>query len=221
MKARQRSEVTAVAVWAVLATLLCAIAPSISAQESTASAAARFAVPAGVRIVRFQPEQSPCNDYAAAELVRLPRRLGVSAALSEEIAQTDHFALRIVASDNAPIAPPLVDAVRWDGFLLDVSETGVTIAARRPKGVLNGVYDLAERLGFLFLYPGLDGEWPPLNPPSSPSLPLGRRIVNPRFPHRGKTQQDDVKQGDYYMFSDWIAKELRGKAEGWEKELAR
>lgn len=44
-----------------------------------------------------------------------------------------------------------------DGFELAVTAAGVTVAGDSPRGVLNGVYALLERLGYRWVRPGAEG----------------------------------------------------------------
>ncbi|MFA6175242.1 MAG: hypothetical protein WC765_01540 [Phycisphaerae bacterium] len=81
--------------------------------------------------------------------------------------------------------PASMSGLKHDGFALRISVKGVAIAALEPKGILNGVYELAERLGFLFLMPGEAGEWAPDLGERLPTVAQGSFTLNPRFPHRG------------------------------------
>ena len=72
-----------------------------------------------------------------------------------------------------------------DGYWLRIAAGSVSIQSLSAKGVLNGVYDLAGRLGFLFLLPGESGEWPPQKALSSIYLPTGDHQIDPRFEYRG------------------------------------
>ena len=177
----------------------------------------RFGLPAEVRIVRFATSDSPCYDYAVSDLDRLLGRVGTASAVSDETAEDGLFALQVLPPQQESTLPlPALDGVKWDGFVLNITEMGITIAARQPKGILNGVYDLAERLGYLFLYPGLEGEWPPLDHDEGLSLPLGDHIVNPRFPHRG------IFDGAYgEEWSAFYAKvRFNAMSQGLDKDLA-
>ena len=71
-----------------------------------------------------------------------------------------------------------------DAYRITVSKEELTISSPSAKGILNGTYDLAERLGYLFLYPGLGGEWAPTYDQLA-TLFIGDEIINPRFPYRG------------------------------------
>ncbi|MBN1348310.1 DUF4838 domain-containing protein [candidate division KSB1 bacterium] len=145
-----------------------------------------FQFPKQVRILKAEHVHSTCYDYAVSELIRLLGRIHISAHVSEEEYAKGAFCLRIIAPETSPqqIAPD--DSQLFaDGYLLDISESHITLVARQPKGILNGVYDLAGRLGYLFLFPGIRGEWEPVETDGGFALPAGREIINPRFRHRG------------------------------------
>ncbi|HEY3378279.1 MAG TPA: hypothetical protein VGL77_12375 [Armatimonadota bacterium] len=123
-----------------------------------------------------------CYAYAADELARLLARLGVSCVAPPGSEHTAGYAL-CLSSDAVSPCRPFAELPAGDGYLLAVAPSSVLLAARSAKGVLNGVYDLAERLGFLFLLPGEEGEWPPLE--GAHALPEGTFVMQPRFPHHG------------------------------------
>jgi Domain of unknown function (DUF4838) len=171
----------------VLAMGVCTISRGAPRQSGLAEVTgSRFNLPGEVRMARFQASDSSCYDYAVSELGRLLKRVNTSSFVSDKTVSDGLFALQIIPSErtSAPPLPPH-DEVVWDGYALSVSEAGISIVAKEPKGVLNGVYDLAERLGYLFLYPGTDGEWPPQELEAGLSLPQQSLVVNPRFPFRG------------------------------------
>ena len=87
-----------------------------------------------------------------------------------------------------------------DGFGIAIEANGVVLISQTPKGILNGVYELMEQLGYLYLLPGLDGEWVP---EEIRELPEGLQIKNPRFPFRGIFREDVVAK-DLYSAEGWI-----------------
>ena len=127
-----------------------------------------------------------CYDYAVSELVRLLARSGVDAHFAgQELAgQTPGLVLSGTGGKGTGHLP-CVSSVKYDGYVIGVTPDVVAIAAPSAKGVLNGIYDLAERLGYVFLLPGEEGEWPPSAPLSEIRLPVGTTTVNPRFRFRG------------------------------------
>lgn len=118
----------------------------------------------------------PCYRFALTELKRLLERLGISATET-----TCYFADQCIIGLNTS-AEISADEVCYDGFILDLSDTSAILRATTPKGILNGVYELAERLGITFLYPGEAGEWLPeqIKQPET-----GHFVLNPYFPYRG------------------------------------
>jgi hypothetical protein len=145
----------------------------------------RFTMPAEVRILTRVHAPSPCFDHAVAELTRLLARLGTTVSTSPRKLTGVPWQIQLVASDGAPLDVPAPEGLRSDGYAITITTNGVALQGIEAKGILNAVYDLAERLGFLFIYPGVEGEWPPEVSDSRPSLPLEATFVNPRFPHRG------------------------------------
>jgi len=129
------------------------------------------------------PAESTCFAFAASELARLLGRVGVSTRTTAANAE-EGWQLAVgerVAYPADTLAPLFNDA-----YVLETTASGVTISSKSAKGVLNGVYGLCDRLGYLYLFPGEDGEWPPrLADGESLSIPLGTIVMQPRFPHRG------------------------------------
>lgn len=139
-----------------------------------------------VSILRLRSVDSVCYDYAASELARLLGRLGVRCAIRDMTAPPDGFSLCLAprGAGRMPAGPSLA-AVRDDGFVLSVRPSAVGIHARTAKGVLNGVYDVAERMGFLFLLPSDEWEWLPPDGRQGVRVACGTVRRNPRFAFRG------------------------------------
>ncbi len=66
-----------------------------------------------------------------------------------------------------------------DGFVIDVAEKSIHIIGRSKFGTAYGVYELLEKTGIRWLFPGQWGEVVPVK--SSISLPVGRTVCNPVF----------------------------------------
>lgn len=66
-----------------------------------------------------------------------------------------------------------------DGFVIDVSDGGVRVLGGSKFGTAYGVYELLERLGVRWLFPGKWGEVVPKNPEIR--LPVGRTEDKPVF----------------------------------------
>lgn len=151
---------------------------------SSASAfAAEYAFPSQVALQTAAPAESPCYAFAVSELARLLGRVGVSTtAGAASPGDGWQLAVGVPAAYPAEALAPLFR----DAYILETAASGVTVSSKSAKGILNGVYGLAERLGYLFFYPGEEGEWPPLlEEGEAVSVPVGTVVMQPRFPHRG------------------------------------
>ena len=143
-----------------------------------------YRFPQNMFILKSETQKNPCYQYAAAELQRLLGRIGIKAKIQTASESNTGNWLLLSSTGTAPLtASPI--GLKHDGFAIKVSTSGVAIAALEPKGILNGVYELAERLGFLFLMPGESGEWAPDIEERIPMLEQGIIKHNPRFPYRG------------------------------------
>ncbi len=163
----------------------------------------QYRLPEKAIITKSESETDPCYDYAVRELKRLLGRVDVRAEVRAAAGPKKHSWL-LLASD-AKVPPPVTNTqgIKHDGFTIDAGAKGISIAALRPKGILNGVYELAERLGFIFLMPGEEGEWAPDLGGKMPSLKAGRIKLNPRFPHRGVfggCKNPPFNQGEWFRF---------------------
>ena len=118
-------------------------------------------------------------DYARAEAERLFARAKVPAAVA---ATENPLALSIALNGGTAPTVPSVAEVCFDGYACAAANGSYTIAAREEKGVLNGLYALAERLGFAFVMPGEDGEFVPERLEAGED---GTWRENPRFRYRG------------------------------------
>ena len=135
-------------------------------------------------------------DYAKSEAERLFARanMRVEVACSEK-------PIALFISINGVRAPkiPSLDAVKFDGYTTAAQKGSFSIAAREEKGVLNGLYALAERLGFSFVLPGEAGERVPA---SLTAIQDGTWTENPRFCHRGIFMASAC---DIYSAREWYA----------------
>ncbi len=139
-----------------------------------------YQLPKTVSLVHRGGTESTCYRYAVSELARLLQRMGVSTEAREGEGGSAPFWL---ALGEMPGEAGLASTgLKHDGYRLRVAKRGIGIAAASAKGALNGVYELAERLGYLFLLPGEAGEWAPERPVD---LPVGEFVMQPRFPFRG------------------------------------
>jgi len=145
---------------------------------------------------------SVCYKYAANELMRLLKRINISARLTagRSVKNLSRIGLSNAGAFKKDHRQTFSKKLRNDGYALLVGRNHIEISALNAKGVLNGVYDLAERLGFAFLMPGAEGEWPPISGKTA-SLPCDDLYFNPRFPYRGIFSPGDT--GDYTA-EEWM-----------------
>ncbi|HPP13378.1 MAG TPA: glycoside hydrolase family 20 zincin-like fold domain-containing protein, partial [bacterium] len=96
--------------------------------------------------------------YAVSELERLLKLSGSSVQRKGSSGQTRKFQLTLVNEGSKPNDEnPNLSGIKWDGYRLTVGKNRIVITARESRGILYGVYELAERLGFVFLKPGEEG----------------------------------------------------------------
>lgn len=167
-------------------------------------------------IVSCREASDRCYAYALAELGRLLGRVGIAV----EFSPTQDSAGWFLAVSDAPTAPPPAENVFADGFVLSV-KNGVFIRAAEPKGILNGVYELAERIGFIFLLPGTEYEWAPRTGDVRLTLAAATEKIEPRFKYRGVFFQQ-LKNTLDFDAADWLRyyAKLKFNAVRHEKEQA-
>lgn len=143
----------------------------------------KFTIPARVEIYHRRLDNDPCYEYAVSELKRILTKSKVEARMESKTAPDTSLYLFVgFPGATIPALPSLKGDLFPDAYSLSVAAQGVLISSTSAKGILNGVYGLAEKLGYAFLLPGEEGEWAP---ESLQNLPLGQTVVNPRFRHRG------------------------------------
>lgn len=146
--------------------------------------------------------ESPCYRYAVQELKRLLERLGVQVGIRGFPTDQGGYFLGLAGESRIPPKSKSGGrGVRDDGYRLRVTENGIAIAACEAKGILNGVYRLAEDLGYLFLFPGVEGEWLPTGKTARPAARFGDIRANPRFSHRGVYYLPSVAD---YPLEEWL-----------------
>ncbi len=159
-------------------------------------------IPDQVTLINHDGDSSQCYYYAVSEAVRLLNRSGVTVEKVNKETSDACFFLQLSISGNASKIPGMHDKeASKDAYRMTVSEANLTISSPSAKGILNGVYDLAERVGYLFLYPGLDGEWAPAFDQLA-ALLIGDEIVSPRFPYRGVFWEG--KNADDFTNDEWL-----------------
>ena len=135
----------------------------------------------------LKAEGEPCYDYAASELARLFGRIGVKSSPVRSLPKNAGWRILVRSGGIDGVSAAKASAqFKFDGYAITVKKNSVEISAASSKGVLNGVYGLARRLGFMFLYPGQDGERAPAAPKEGGiRLRAGRSVMEPRFKWRG------------------------------------
>jgi hypothetical protein len=97
-------------------------------------------------------------------------------------------------------------ALKWDGYKTDIGNERIVLSANEPRGLLYAAYDLLERSGCSFVYPGESEEVVPRK--DLVLLPPEIKINNPLLEHRGLApyglQGSSVTLGA--AFISWMAK---------------
>ena len=94
----------------------------------------------------LETESDCITSFAKSELVQYLAKVKDTDNAPEVIALT---IVNVPATGEA--SPPV-----HDGYCLSWSQNRLDLQATKPKGLLNGVYDLFRLLGFAFPFPGLD-----------------------------------------------------------------
>jgi len=159
-------------------------------------------IPDQVTLINHDSGSSQCYHYAVTETERLLNRSGVTVDKVYQETSEPCFFLQLSVSGNVSKKPRIPDEeTSKDAYGMTVSNTDLTISSPSAKGILNGVYDLAERLGYVFLYPSLDGEWAPAFDQLA-ALIIRDEIVSPRFPYRGVFWEG--KNADDFTDEEWL-----------------
>jgi len=88
-----------------------------------------------------------------------------------------------------------------DGFEVTARADGLVIAGDSPRGVLNGVYWFLERLGWLWVRPGVEGARF-----VSRQLPEGAHRSSPAFPRRTLILGNDALHDDWREWIDFASR---------------
>ncbi len=147
----------------------------------------RHVILAAGRRARYAVEV-PANPEAAEKTAgeELARYLGKLAGAPIELLQgkKSHAPVRILvgarAREEACDLP--LDEVRDDGFVLRVTPDRITLAGANARGTLYAAYELIERLGVRWYWPGPEGEYVPAA--GDLSLAEGTAVINPSFRFR-------------------------------------
>lgn len=162
---------------------------------------AQFIVSKHLVVTGQKQRTNPCYLYAIAECRRLLRRLG-SETEETPIAHAKGFVLRIGSlATTAKLESSSTRGLFPDGYVIRVTPHDIVLSSASAKGILNGVYDLAERLGVAFVLPTEAGELlPDLSQPLT--LATGEWKMNPRFKYRGVLAFPEVAKD--YPAEDWM-----------------
>ncbi|MCK5844528.1 MAG: DUF4838 domain-containing protein, partial [Victivallales bacterium] len=122
-------------------------------------------------------------EYAISELTRMLEKadVGAMSPVSSD-ASSSRYVITLGSSSDGDSCDAKACEILHDGFVIDSQPDSVKLTANSAKGALNAVYELMERLGYLYLFPTDEGEWAPNE---LQDIPVGVSLVNPRFPHRG------------------------------------
>ncbi len=123
-----------------------------------------------------------CSKFAVLELQRLLKKLGTESEIVPVTSVRGQSAI-FIAGNPMHAGRASAGRLRFDGYKLTVSPAMVLINSHSSKGLLNGVYGLAERLGVTFLIPGDDNEF--IAPEAPYPLPVCEVVFNPRTARRG------------------------------------
>ena len=125
------------------------------------------------------PEQTGvCVGYAAKELIRLLAKLGTGVTIS---GKNHGLLFTLGKADRIPART--LRKIKGNGFVSGVTRTGIALAAKTEKGLLNAVYSLIEDLGITFLMPGEKNEL--VSPDAPLGLDCGTVVRNMRSEHAG------------------------------------
>jgi uncharacterized protein DUF4838 len=142
-------------------------------------------------IVSYCKKSEATYNYAVIELLRMLTKAEIT--VDSDAALVNSAPYKIIIGKIAP-ASCNIKAVQYDGYTINVATNGIALLANSAKGILNAVYDLMERLGYLFLLPGDAGEWAPTE---LKTIPEGSYAQNPRFPWRGVFREEAGGVFDY------------------------
>ena len=114
--------------------------------------------------------------FAAAELQGYLKKItGKELTIKESDERDNDKVIRFIIEDNK--------AIKWDGYRIEVTKTGITLSARESRALLYAAYSLLEQAGCSFFYPGENEEIVPKQP--TIEISPYKHIYNPVLEHRG------------------------------------
>ena len=132
--------------------------------------------------VEVAAEPTPTEEMAAEELVRYLGQLG-GASFELHRGEKSGAPVRILVGARAREADGLpLDQVRDDGFVLRAAPDRIALAGANDRGTLYAAYELIERLGVRWYWPGPENEYLP--PAGDLEVPRGTEVINPSFRFR-------------------------------------
>lgn len=156
--------------------------------------------------VELAAEPSPAEQTAGEELVHYLRRLGgVPIDLHRGDKSEAPVRILVGARGREEGGGLPLSELRDDGFVLSVSPDRIVIVGANERGALYGAYEVIERLGVRWYWPGPENEFVP--EVGDVALPAGTEVINPSFRFRhllaiflGMT----ALKRDPYAVRDWI-----------------
>lgn len=153
---------------------------------------------AGSLLLRPPEKCGICAEYAQTELIRLLGKLGTTVKVS---GKEKGLAFTLGNPERGNLG--LLKKIRENGFVSHVSKSGITLAAKTEKGLLNAVYTLIEDLGITFVMPGKNNE---LCAPEAPfALRCGTFVRNMRNEHAGVACEFAAVTEEEYRGEEWMA----------------
>ena len=130
----------------------------------------------------FPDALGDCGAFAEKELVRLLKKLGTTAKTAGR-GKGMTFSLVFPGVSAGKISAAQLKKVKNNGFVIEIAENGITVAAKTEKGLLNAVYTLIEDLGITYLMPGEENEFVSADAPFA--LDCGLQVKNMVCNHSG------------------------------------
>ncbi|MDR0933007.1 MAG: DUF4838 domain-containing protein [Victivallales bacterium] len=149
-------------------------------------------------LCRVPKNSGACATYAQEELIRLLSKLGISVEIIGY-----NRGLTLTLGDADKISTVTLKEVRSNGFVSQISSSGIALAANTEKGLLNAVYSFIEDLGITFILPGEKNEFLAEGVPFA--LECGTAIHNTRSLHAGIVCEFAVVTEEDYRGEEWMA----------------
>ena len=142
-----------------------------------------------------------CGTFAKEEFIRLLAKFGTKVTVLEA-GKSLVFSLVVPGTSAGKIPAAKIRKIKLDGFVSNVTENGVTLAAQREKGLLNAVYTLIEDLGIIYLMPGEKNEY--ISPDAPFALECGTQVRNMLCNYSGITCEFAAVTEKDYSGEEWM-----------------